>query len=341
MASYIDKKYINMVSVNLSRFQWKNERSAVCRCPICGDSAKNALKRRGHFYLKHDRFFYKCFNCGYWSSMVTFLKEVSPTLGREYALECFAERAMFDTKGASQDSPIPEVKMQAPEFKSIPSGILKISSLGEDHEVVQYLRSRSIPERMWCLLRYTDDFRKIAEEMNPETAPSFRNEARLLMPFHDEDGNLIAVQGRALGESYARYLTIKSPECPDRLWFRLNAIDPDRTVVVVEGPLDSLFLKNAVAMVGSGSKMQLPSSLLSADLIFMLDNEPRNKQIVNHMRDLIQQGRKVCILPSDVAGKDINDIMMNAPNLDIEGLIESHCYTGLKAMLKINEWDKS
>ena len=59
MSSYLDKKFINMVSPQLEKFSWKKDNLAACRCPICGDSKKNKNKTRGYFYVKGNDFFYK------------------------------------------------------------------------------------------------------------------------------------------------------------------------------------------------------------------------------------------------------------------------------------------
>ena len=87
MSSYIDKKFINMVSPQLEKFSWKKDNLAACRCPICGDSTKNKNKTRGYFYIKNNDFFYKCHNCGVGYNLYNFLKEVSPSMCKEYSLE--------------------------------------------------------------------------------------------------------------------------------------------------------------------------------------------------------------------------------------------------------------
>ena len=60
MSSFIDKKYINLLSPQLERFKWKKMDVANCRCPLCGDSQKNKSKARGFFFKKKNDFFFKC-----------------------------------------------------------------------------------------------------------------------------------------------------------------------------------------------------------------------------------------------------------------------------------------
>ena len=87
MSTYVDKKFINLVSVRLEKFSWKSDKLANCRCPLCGDSKKNKNKCRGYFYKKGNDFFYKCHNCGAGTSLYRFLESVSPQLMKEYSLE--------------------------------------------------------------------------------------------------------------------------------------------------------------------------------------------------------------------------------------------------------------
>ena len=89
MSIITDKKFINLISSELRNFKWKKDSLANCSCPICGDSKKNKNKARGYFYQKHGRFFYKCHNCSFWSSIYNFLKEVSPSLCKEYSMDNF------------------------------------------------------------------------------------------------------------------------------------------------------------------------------------------------------------------------------------------------------------
>jgi hypothetical protein len=106
-----------------------------------------------------------------------------------------------------------------------------------------------------------------------------------------------------------------------------------------EGPIDAMFLPNAIAMVGSGSVTNLPDELNNAEVIYALDNEPRNKQIVSYYENLIEKGAKICIWPSTVREKDVNEMVLNGVS-DINDLILSNSYSGLEASLKFTNWKK-
>ena len=75
-----------------------------------------------------------------------------------------------------------------------------------------------------------------------------------------------------------------------------------------------------------------------SDYIWVYDNEPRNREIINRIESTIDRGDKVVIWPSGIDDKDIND-MFNS-GIDPKSVIESNIYQGLQAKLKLNNWKK-
>ena len=75
-----------------------------------------------------------------------------------------------------------------------------------------------------------------------------------------------------------------------------------------------------------------------SDYIWVYDNEPRNREIINRIESTIDRGDKVVIWPSGNDDKDIND-MFNS-GIDPKSVIESNIYQGLQAKLKLNNWKK-
>jgi len=345
MSIILDKKFINLASGMLRNFKWQRDSLANCSCPICGDSKKDKKKARGYFYEKHSRFFYKCHNCGHWSNLYKFLTAVNPQLAKEYSLESIRNNI------ASIQSPKKEevlIKKKNPprDKHNILNDLMCLVDLKKDHPAVEFANIRIIPKQHWGILYYTDDFGALMKSMDPES-PAVGAEPRLVIPFFNSHGDVVAVQGRAINmtsESNARktikYLTVKSDKSIDRLWYGLWRCNPKKRIYAVEGPIDSLFLKNAVAMVGAGSIGQTPIRLEETDLVYVLDNEPRNKQIVQYNKKLIEMGKTVCIWPSKIEEKDINDMAYKISTREIQKLIDENSYSGLKAKIKLMEWRK-
>ena len=338
MTSFVDKKYINLVSGQLSRFKWKSATLANCRCPICGDSQKNKTKCRGYFYEKSNSFFYRCHNCGFGSNVKNFLDKVAPSLSSEYSMETFEEK--FGKKKKNKKK---EVDMNFVPFKTKHSGIVftkKVSDLKEDHPCKKFVMDRKIPTDWYDKLFYVDDFNEyVSITISDEV--KYPSEPRLVIPFVDSDEKIYAAQGRRLDDKDTpKYFTAK-PKNTDRLWFNQWSVDPTQKVYVVEGPIDSMFLNNAVAMVGSGAITDVPSHLKNSNIIYILDNEPRNKQIVSYMENLCEKGETVCVWPSYVKEKDINEMVLSGTSVDeIEKIVNNNSFHGLDAHLRIKDWKK-
>jgi hypothetical protein len=119
--------------------------------------------------------------------------------------------------------------------------------------------------------------------------------------------------------------------------FGLDKFNFNEQYFIVDGAIDSMFLDNAVAMAGAEGNthgVQKPENS-----IFVFDAEPRNKEIHKRMERVIKSGHKICIWPSDVPGKDINEMYLNGLH-DVEKIIENNTYYGLQAELKFAAWRK-
>ena len=328
MSTFIDKKYINLVSAQLQRFKWKSDNTANCRCPICGDSQKSKTKARGFFFVKKNDYFYKCHNCGIGHSMFRFLEFVSPALAQEYSVERWKNGENNKSNYVKPDEVVvvlPKATIRLP----------KVSLLDPDHMARVYLESRKIPDM--SLFYFAKEFGKWVQSIDA-TYGNLPNDERIVIPFINKAGELVAAQGRSLVDSKntIRYITVKF--CKEgRAIFGEDRIDYSKRVYVVEGPIDSVFLDNGVALAGS----ELTNSVrLFNDCVVVYDNEPRNKQIVDHIAAAIAKGYTVCIWDG-VEHKDINDMILSGMTpQDIQEIIDHNSVSGLTANLKLNAWKR-
>lgn len=336
MSTYIDKKFINIISSKLEKFAWKKETLANCRCPICGDSQKHKNKARGFFFQKGNDFFFKCHNCAFSSNLYNFLEQVAPSLCKEYALERWK-----NGENGKSNYKKPKIVFEKPVFKKQElQHCIPLNDLEEGHPCKQYVLSRKIPAEVFNLLYYTDDFASVAKSIDSDK-DGLLKESRLVIPIYDETGALIGVQGRYVGnnKNAIRYITIKNKEAT-RLWYGLNRIR-NEPVFVVEGPIDSLFLPNGVATLGMDSTLTLPDSINDKKVVFVIDNEPRNHNVVQIIQQLIQKKFNVVIWPTTIKEKDINDMVLSGKTTQqIVDIINQNTYNGLQAQLKLNEWKK-
>jgi len=338
--SYLDVKYINMIAARLARFAWKKTNQlAVCRCPICGDSKRNKSKTRFYLYEKKGGFFVKCHNCDFGTTLSKFLEQFDRRLYDEYTLEKY--RSGLTSRNEAE----PTFVFEQPRFRRTEVsgesstgdygiGLPTVSSLQEIHPARQFLESRKVPKDKFSLLYYAENFGEWAKTIDP--SKELGDEPRLIIPII-QNGKLIGANCRSFNPKSIRYITLRKEQTEDRLWFGLERVDPKQPVIVVEGPLDSLFLPNGVAMAGLGRCSSLPHEL-GAKPIFALDNEPRNKELVKVMEDLIGNGRTVCIWPSSVHQKDINDMVLGGLNPH-QIILENSC-SGAAAKLKLMSWKR-
>lgn len=325
MSIHVDMKYINLVSSSLEKFKWKKTNLAVCRCPICGDSETNLNKTRGYFFTGKDSYFFKCHNCGVSHNIYKFLEIVSPQLFKEYCLETWMNKK--DLEVTSQ------IEIEVPEPKIY--SYSKISELEETHRAITFLKARRIPENRWNDFYYTDHFADLAREINNKY--NLIDDQRLVIPVLDEHNQLQGVQGRSFGNVKPKYITIKKDD-NIRMTFGLNRTDRSKPVFVVEGPIDSMFLDNSIACMGSGNFLEIRERFQNDTLIFVLDNEPRNRNTVDILKQLIDNNEKVVIWPSHIKEKDINDMVLS--NFNVKQMIEENVYHGAAATLTFNSWRK-
>lgn len=341
MALYIDTKYINLVANRLERFHWKKTSLAACRCPICGDSSKSKSKIRFYLYEKGGRFFVRCHNCDYGATLAGLLKRLDGNLHRQYCFEILKDKR--ETGGMVVEKPKPK-KTVLPENEVLES-LPCLSDLPDSHKAVEWAVSRGIPRNRFELLYYAQDFAEFISKIDPEA--NVGNDERIVIPIFSRTGALTGAQGRILvsrnPSREVRYITIKADRDCGRLWYGIERVNGDEPIMVVEGPIDSLFLRNGVAMLGLSDPLNLPVGLPTDKLIYALDNEPRNAQVVSAMQSLIDAGRTVCVWDARAKGlKDINDMVKKGGirPAEVEEIVRECAVSGLSAKLALGRWKR-
>jgi transcription elongation factor Elf1 len=336
MSVFIDRTFLLRVSPKLQKFTQKKSDLFNFRCPLCGDSQKNKTKCRGYVYRKSNDYFYMCHNCGASTTFYNFLEKVDQTLVKEYALERYKQGETGNNNYAKPK--FEEFKTSTPVFQKnldLPS----IESLPKTHFAKTYVMSRKIPKESFNRLYYAEDFKIFIESLGVEKDGLIEGDKRLVIPFYDQNKNLVAVQGRALGESKLRYITVKVDETKNKL-FGLDRINQEKMIYVVEGPIDSLFIDNAVAT--ADSHLEGASNVLEKNNITLIfDNEPRNKEICKQIDKAIDNHFNVVIWPEFVDSKDINDMILDGFSQDeIQDIISKNTFVNLRAKAEFVNWKK-
>ena len=321
---------MNLLSGRLDKFTRKKEDLYNFRCPYCGDSQKRKNKARGYFFrIKADMVF-KCHNCGVGRTLPNFLKDNAPDLYDEYLME----RYKNGTTGKGSFVPKPKMNFEKPKFKK-KGELQSCSELNKEHFALGYLLGRRIPEKYFSELYFVEDFCTWVNTQKPTFQDVKKDHPRIIIPFIDQQGEWFGFQGRSLkADDKLRYITIMLDENRSKV-YGLNRVDFNKTVYVTEGPFDSLYIDNAIAMAGADIDWDM---LEGKEVVFVFDNEKRNREIVKRIEKAISKGYEVVIWPSSLEEKDIND-MFNAGH-DVQSLVEFNTYEGLEASIKLSEWKK-
>ena len=256
-------------------------------------------------------------------SFNNFLKELDPTLHKQYTLEKF--RDGHTGRGFVVEAP--KLEFSKPVFRKK----LDLPKASEVSVAKEYLERRKLnPEKFY----FADKFKQWTNSQKQTFDTIGRDECRIIIPMYGKDNNLIGFQGRSLVPNSVKYITVMLDEEAPKI-YGLNTIDKNLPVYVVEGPFDSTFINNSVALCGSDGDVRC---LEGSSIVFVYDNEPRNREIVNRIGKCVSRGESIVIWPSGILEKDINDMVLAGHN--VMDVIKSNTYSGLEAKIQFNNWKK-
>jgi transcription elongation factor Elf1 len=319
---FVDVKYINLISSRLQKFKKVKNNLYNFRCPICGDSQRNKNKARGYLYQVKNNTNFKCHNCGVNVSFNNFLKQVDAVVYKQYTFEKFKEGKTG--KNFAVEEPV--FHFEAPKFKTK----LDLPKASENADAKEYLENRNLnPDKFY----YTDKFKSWTNSLKDVFDDTIVDEPRIIIPLFYQN-TLVGFQGRALGPSKIKYITVMLDDDAPKI-YGLDEIEKSKTVYITEGPFDSTFICNAIALCGADGDI---NKWGVGDCVWIYDNEPRNAEIHRRIEQCISRGDKVVIWPSNIKEKDINDMTLSG--LDVQSVIELNTYSGLEAKLKFTNWKK-
>jgi len=331
---FIDVKYINLISSRLPKFKKVKNNLYNFRCPICGDSQKNRTKARGYLYQVKNNTNYKCHNCGINISFNNFLKDIDPVVHKQYIFEKFKEGHTgknFSVESPKQEDIFKNFDSFKPKFEKKLK--IELPSAFDVQVSRRYLNDRAIFDGDFF---YTDNFKEYVNSIKPNTFDDTYvkyGEERVVIPLV-RNGKLIGLQGRALSSNPIKYLTIMIVEGEPKI-YGLDKIKPEDPVYVTEGPFDSTFISNSIAMCGADVDL---SGWGISNPVYVYDNEPRNSEIVKRIENAINNHQSVVIWPSHIREKDINDMVLSGH--DVKSIVKLNVYSGLEAKVKFTSWKK-
>ena len=324
----IDLQYLYNISPRLDRFKKKSRNLFNFRCPYCGDSKKNKSKARGFVYAVKNEYFYKCHNCSKGTTLGKLIEHIDPQIYKQYVIEKYKS-------GNNNTVQEPEFKFEPVKFddKTL-KDLTRFDKIPNHPAYKMFIENRHLKDyhdKLYVTWHFYDWVNKLI----PNKFPNIKEDhPRVIIPFLDVDNKMFAFQGRAFGDEEPKYITIKLDENKRRI-YGLDRLDINKTIYITEGPIDSLFLPNAIAVAGSDLEIET----LKRKAVYVFDNEPRSIEIVSKMKKLIEKNYNICIWPKSLKYKDINDMVMSGMSpVEVQGIIDNNTFSKLSAHQQLVNW---
>ena len=320
----VDSKYIGFISSRLEKFKKIKPNLYTFRCPLCGDSKKHRNKTRGYIFsnTRNQTFVFKCHNCGVSTAFGNLLKQLDSVLYKQYIFEKFKDGKVGQHTYVAE----PKFNFETPKFKPK----LDLPKADVNPASKEYLENRKLdPTKFY----YTDRFKQWTNTLKQTFDDVRYDEPRIIIPLIYLN-TVVGFQGRSLGPSKVKYITVMLNDDAPKI-YGLDNIRTDAPVFITEGPFDSTFICNSIAMCGADADV---SRWGINDPVYVYDNEPRSPEITRRIETVISSQQSVVIWPNNIHQKDINDMVLAGH--DVQSVVESNVYSGLQAQLQFNTWKR-
>ena len=297
-------------------------------CPVCKEGKSNGRTRR-LFYFPLKQYFY-CHNCLKSWKPLEWAKEVTGMSVPEiYRINRQKSQQPVDKK------PIKIFQSQKPLVLSdLPENCIDLTdnmqlNFYKNNKVVSIASSYCNDRRLFSAVNSCDKFYVSLEDKVHKN--------RLIIPFYDESKKVVCYQSRSLFKTQTpKYLT----KLGDKSVFNITNIDSSIPYIFVfEGPIDSMFVKNGVAIASLAptqkQRTQL-QSLIGYQLVYVLDNDKNNKQAQKRIEKHIKDGYHIFIWPKELNKfKDFNEVCckLQIDEIPWKFVVKNSAY-GNEAMLK-------
>lgn len=302
-------------------------------CPICREGNSWGKKRRLYYIVKDNSIF--CHNCGWSGSPLKWISEVEGV----NQFQVIKEAKNTDHTYIPQDVEIEKEQ----NIQSLPGDCI---NLYDKAQTAFYSRDNKIINA----LQYIKERRLDTAINRPKTLwyckNDFIHKDRIIIPFYD-DNNIVFYQSRKLLEKdkKPKYLSKLNAE---KSIFNFGNISGDLDCIFIfEGPIDSFFVKNGVAVGGiqSTSKNTFTSVQEKQinkypfyNKIWVLDNQYIDESAKQKTKILLKEGHTCFIWPKELKMfKDFNDICTKGRRDEITSpFVMSNSYKGVEGLVKLN-----
>lgn len=327
-------KYVALIGDKLDGFKRLRNGIYNFRCPICGDSEKKTVKKRGYLLEKEGMYFFYCHNCGTSLSLKNFIKNVNPDLYREM------QKDMLTSKNRIKIDKKPAIT--APKFvikKHDDKLLIPVSELDDTHPAKIYLKGRNISDNSLPYVKWTDNFPELVQKTIGDKYKDTKLPMNgIIFQLRELDGTLTGYQIRSIDKDCPKSQRFIICSINDEHGFFYKELDLKKKIYIVEGCIDSLFIENSLAVLSASLYRIHPSE----NCIYINDQEPRNKEVSKQIKRCIDRGYPVVLLPQhEYEGMDINDLINSGiKQNDLLKLFDEHTFSGLSAKMQFSKWKK-
>ena len=316
-------------------------------CPFCGDSLRDPRKKRFNIYL--NSLSCHCFNCNHHSGINSFLKQFDEELSMEDKIqvhEIQQTSKKFERRISTNQSSFAFQlldKLAVP--KSVLFGMLKLITPYKSKECSDYLNSRCISIKQWKHFAYNEKTKELyilninsndriigmqIRQLDPNSKKSrylTRSLSKIYSDIFNKDIAMLIERLLKSMENGDKYIMeedgIENIQANlDRLsgLFNIMNVDMNSPLTIVEGPIDSLSLTNAIALQGATKLNNYFDDLKMVRFLF--DNDKVGKE---HSLNKIKVNKKIFLWGLYIKKmniknkvKDINDIVkLNLYNKEV------------------------
>lgn len=271
-------------------------------CPICREG-KSAGRSRRLFYFPHKQYFY-CHNCVQSWRPFEWVKEVTGWTFPEIVSKNREKEQVLQVK------PLVSTTKQAKPLVQVPDLPENSIDLTDPTQTSFYQNNKYIKLALdYCekrrLFTATNTCKRFYLSLEDKV-----HKNRLVIPFISNNNKINCYQTRALTENqFPKYLT----KFGEKELFGVNNIEEQIPYVFIfEGPIDSMFVKNGLAMASlapTGHQLQQINNLIGYEQIWVFDNDKNNKQTHKKIEKYVSEGKKIFIWPKEFSKfKDFNEI---------------------------------
>ena len=302
-------------------------------CPICREGKSWGRKRRLYYVVKDNSIF--CHNCGWSGNPLRWISEVE-------GIDQF--QVIRDAKNITHTfTPVDVELTKESNTNSLPGDCINLldkvqtSFYSHDNNIIkalQYIKERRLdtainkPKTIWyCKEDYI-------------------HKNRIIIPFY-YNKEIIFYQSRKLFEKDTKPKYLSKINSEKSVFNIDNVGDSTPHIFIFEGPIDSFFVKNGVAVGGIQSTSKntftnLQETQMSKypfyEKIWVLDNQYIDESAKEKTLILLKEGHKCFIWPKELKQlKDFNDICTKGMRDEITShFVIKNSYKGLEGILKLN-----